>query len=119
MNSTPQYCPPHLVTFEELVRYIVGKALLGVASVGYGAAIKDLRTKRRGETPLERLAIGERSRSSISLGTRQETDRRGICKVTRMKDTSRLYYEVIAVNERTGDRQSLGIGRDVQAHFLS
>jgi hypothetical protein len=34
-----------------------------------------------------------------------------------MKDTSRIFYEVLAVNEQTGERRSLGIGRDFQAHF--
>lgn len=32
-----------------------------------------------------------------------------------MKDTSRIKYEVIAINDKTGETQSLGIGRDFQA----
>jgi len=34
-----------------------------------------------------------------------------------MKDTSRIFYEVFAVNEQTGQQQSLGIGGDIQARF--
>jgi hypothetical protein len=32
-----------------------------------------------------------------------------------MTDASRTYYEVLLINEQTGEEQSLGVGRDFQA----
>jgi hypothetical protein len=35
-----------------------------------------------------------------------------------MKDTSKIWYEVLLANEQTGEKQSLGIGRDFQVMLL-